>query len=295
MKLYAPEYYEKFKCIADKCTHSCCTDWQIYVDEETLRYHKSSEHPVSCELVSLIERDSDGSYIRLSEDGRCPFLDECGLCRIHSALGEEKTSRICREHPRFYHRIGERYEMGIGAVCEVAARLILDSDMPDLKLETERDTEEISRTEYDATAEREYIFDVIKSSDSIVEVTRKLLEKYEISTDIFASDELSDTILDLELLDECNREILEKTAINTVKCKDIFAKHFLFYLIFRHVSTAESYDNLRVNLAFAITLTNVLCSADDDQVYDVARMISEEIEYSEDNTAALKFSLFCLI
>jgi hypothetical protein len=185
--------------------------------------------------------------------------------------------------------------MGVGAVCEVAARLILDSDVPDLKLRTERDTEEFSRTEYDATAERGYIFDVIKSSDSIVEVTRKLLEKYEISPEIFESDELLDAILDIELLDERNREILEKTAINTVKCKDVFAKRFFFYLIFRHVSTAESYENLRVNLAFAITLTNVLCSADDDNVYDAARMISEEIEYSEDNTSALKFSFFCLI
>ena len=29
MKLYAPKYYNEFKCIADKCTHSCCVGWEI--------------------------------------------------------------------------------------------------------------------------------------------------------------------------------------------------------------------------------------------------------------------------
>ena len=36
MKLFAPEYYKQFKCIADKCTHSCCIGWEIDIDEEAL-------------------------------------------------------------------------------------------------------------------------------------------------------------------------------------------------------------------------------------------------------------------
>ena len=35
MKLYAPEYYKQFQCIADKCTHSCCIGWEIDIDEIT--------------------------------------------------------------------------------------------------------------------------------------------------------------------------------------------------------------------------------------------------------------------
>ncbi len=29
MNTYAPDYYTEFKCIADKCTHSCCVGWEI--------------------------------------------------------------------------------------------------------------------------------------------------------------------------------------------------------------------------------------------------------------------------
>ena len=41
MKLYAPDYYTKFACIADKCQHSCCIGWEIDIDEETLSYYNS--------------------------------------------------------------------------------------------------------------------------------------------------------------------------------------------------------------------------------------------------------------
>lgn len=28
-------YYDQFKCIADKCSLSCCQEWRIAVDDET--------------------------------------------------------------------------------------------------------------------------------------------------------------------------------------------------------------------------------------------------------------------
>ena len=33
--VYAPKYYKKFKCIADKCQHSCCVGWEIDIDRES--------------------------------------------------------------------------------------------------------------------------------------------------------------------------------------------------------------------------------------------------------------------
>ena len=35
MKLYAPECYKNFVCIADKYSHSCCVGGEIDIDEET--------------------------------------------------------------------------------------------------------------------------------------------------------------------------------------------------------------------------------------------------------------------
>ena len=41
MKIIAPNYYSQFKCIADKCNHSCCIGWEIDIDNETLeKYNK---------------------------------------------------------------------------------------------------------------------------------------------------------------------------------------------------------------------------------------------------------------
>ncbi len=37
MKLFAPRYYKKFKCSADKCDHSCCVGREIDVDETALK------------------------------------------------------------------------------------------------------------------------------------------------------------------------------------------------------------------------------------------------------------------
>ena len=41
MKLFAPDYYKYFSCIADKCGHSCCVGWEIDIDADTLEYYRS--------------------------------------------------------------------------------------------------------------------------------------------------------------------------------------------------------------------------------------------------------------
>jgi hypothetical protein len=68
-----------------------------------------------------------------------------------------------------------------------------------------------------------------------------------------------------------------------------YLERFFAYLIFRHVSISTSYDNLRARLGFCILLTRILGSGASslEAGCDLARIISEEIEYSEDNTDAL--------
>ena len=36
-----PNYYDKFKCIADKCRHSCCIGWEIDIDDDTMELYNS--------------------------------------------------------------------------------------------------------------------------------------------------------------------------------------------------------------------------------------------------------------
>ena len=118
MKLYAPTYYGRFKCIADKCQNSCCVDWEIDIDDISYEKYRSAGGALA---GSITECDSARCFA-LTDGGRCPHLREDGLCNIIINYGEEYLTDICREHPRFYHLIGDRAEVGIGLVCEEAEK-----------------------------------------------------------------------------------------------------------------------------------------------------------------------------
>ena len=131
MKLIAPNYYKKFHCIADKCTHSCCSaGWEIDIDENTLNYYNSIEGEFGNKLKQNIINNSDNTSkcFKLCENNNCPFLNSNKLCEIYINLGEEHLCNICTEHPRFYEWFENCKEVGIGLCCEEAARIILSEN-----------------------------------------------------------------------------------------------------------------------------------------------------------------------
>ena len=127
MKLYAPGYYKNFSCIADKCTHSCCIGWEIDIDSDTMAKYTSVTHGYGKQIRDSIDV-TDTPHFRLTDGERCPHLDQQGLCRIISNLGEAYLCDICREHPRFYNDTSRGREVGLGMACEEACRIILESD-----------------------------------------------------------------------------------------------------------------------------------------------------------------------
>ena len=124
MKLYAPAYYQKFACIADRCQHSCCIGWEIDVDEDTLAFYQELDGDYAEEIRNSIAQE-DVPHFVLDAHDRCPHLDSQGLCRIIKAFGDGALCDICREHPRFYHRTPHGMEVGLGLSCEAACRLVL--------------------------------------------------------------------------------------------------------------------------------------------------------------------------
>ena len=123
MKQIAPSYYKKFKCIADKCKHSCCIGWEIDVDEQTDEYYKTVGGELGKRLGESIDRSTELSHFVLSADERCPFLNKNGFCDIISALGEDALCQICADHPRYRNFYSDRTEIGLGLCCEAAAEL----------------------------------------------------------------------------------------------------------------------------------------------------------------------------
>ena len=289
MKLYRPKYQEKFKCIAERCRHSCCVGWEISVDEATLdKYNSLGSEDILCHI-------NEGEII-LSEGERCPFLLENGLCRIISQLSDEYTSRICQEHPRFYHKVGDRVEGGIGLSCEEACRIILSSDNFWDFASVEHDPDVPESTDFDSISHRDHLYSLLCDKEMSYDETIKLIkESYSLSLPLHSLEEWNEILSDLELLRDEHEGLMTLTE-RAGEHYEIYTR-FLAYLIFRHVSVAQSYDNLRARLGFCLLLTDLLSchTAERDMSYEeiceVARIISEEIEYSEDNTASLIFEI----
>lgn len=288
MKLYAPKYYKKFKCIADKCQHSCCIGWEIDIDSETIKKYESTSSGYGKEILKSIEK-GEVPHFRLAENERCPHLDENGLCRIITECGEDCLCHICREHPRFYNDIPCGKEVGVGMACEEACRMILSSDEYSV-------IEEIGETDgeeelycFDATEYRGEIYSILSdASVSYDQRLRAIAEKYKISL----SGVSKETIESLEYLDESHRELFSSFSCEAETPLDIekYLERALAYFIYRHCTEAADEEDFRARLGLSLFCERLIASIAPkcESIFDAARIISEEIEYSDDNTEAIK-------
>lgn len=293
MKIYFPSYYPKFKCIADKCKNSCCIGWEIDVDDVTMDKYRRLGGKLGDEVRTRV--CSDG-VIEMCDNGRCPFLDDTGLCRIISTIGEGYISDICREHPRFYYRVGDRIFGGIGLSCEEAARIILSSDDHAEFIELEHSAESPVETEFDTLEERDFLFSLLSDkSTPYGDRIEAIRHRYNLPNVLDEACEWNKALSELEYLDESRVGQISVGRENRAEGMTDYFVRFLAYLIFRHVSVAESYENLRARVGFCLLLLAVLENMTADieisleKISDTARIISEEIEYSEDNTDSLIF------
>ena len=288
MKLYAPKYYKKFKCIADKCQHSCCIGWEIDVDGEAMKKYKALSSGYGKEILKSIE-NGEAPHFRLAEDERCPHLDEKGLCRIITECGEDCLCHICREHPRFYNDMPYGKEVGLGIACEEACRLVLSSDEYSV-------IEEIGETEGE---EYEFFFDPIKEREKIYNLLSDISISYEqrletISKEygISLSSVSNETITSLEYLDEKHKELFAffSCDMKTSKENEKQLERALAYFVYRHCADVYDDEDFRESLGFAMFCERLVASISPkcESIFEAARIVSEEIEYSEDNTEAIK-------
>ena len=294
MELFAPKYYEKFSCIADKCRHSCCVGWEIGIDARTLAKYSALDGDYAESIRQSIE-SGETPHFRLCADGKCAHLDERGLCRIISKVGEDALCAICREHPRFYHTAGGVREVGLGLCCEEACRIILSSDeyAEFVRVGSVRDGGEVS--EFDAVAHRARIYAVISDRTlSYTERLRKLCSKYGFRVGGFSKDEWADVLAGLEFLDEGHRELFlgYSPYLDTPDELELPLERALAYFVYRHCSSATSREEFRTGLGFALFCERLLSGMAKENsgttVFDLARIISEELEYSEENCDAIK-------
>ena len=299
MKLFAPDYYKEFKCKADRCSHSCCIGWEIDVDKKAIERYALSEAPYASKVLSSIS--SDGTpHFALGENDRCPHLDSNGLCRIITEMGEEYLCDICREHPRFYNSTPLGREVGLGMSCEEACRIILSSDSYAVnKIGNAQGS--VRKCAFIAPVTRETIYSVL--SDRSVPYEKRLNNialRYGISPREKCDDEWREILSSLEYLDEAHKELFLCYSSNpqTAKSLEEPLERALAYFIYRHCAEAESEEEHRTLIGLCLVLERLLASVAQNTVSEItgaieeaARIVSAEIEYSEDNLETLKEEL----
>lgn len=130
MVLFRPDYCREFKCLMGACPDTCCSGWQVVVDEEALtRYHRLPS-PLREKLEAAMESSGDETIFTPQPNGDCPFLQADHLCALYPELGGEGLCFPCRTYPRIYEEYGLRREESLSLSCPEAARLILGSEAP---------------------------------------------------------------------------------------------------------------------------------------------------------------------
>ena len=74
-------------------------------------------------------------------------------------------------------------------------------------------------------------------------------------------------------------------------CEHETRSRFLAYLVYRHTGAVTSEDELRRSLGFVLFTERLFASLIDKRIEpyeELCRLISEEIEYSEDNTESIR-------
>ena len=294
--MFAPKYYNRFRCIAERCTHSCCVGWEIDVDEATLSLYRTLEGEIGEQIRESITVSEDGSScFALRPDGRCPHLDDCGLCRIISALGDGALCDICAEHPRFYNEVAGRTECGVGASCEEAARLILaERDYASIEC-VGGENEENSHTcaDFDVLGERSALYTLLSGEGALQERLGRIAERFGASR--LGVERRTALLAELEYLDGAHKALLMSCAPSDTLTPDdeVLCERFFAYLVYRHASPECTAEGFGAAVGVALLVSELFASliASGEDAVQSARVLSEEIEYCEENVARIRDAL----
>ena len=138
VEILQPAFYQRFACIGPACDDNCCHSWPIQVDKAHYLYYRGVREPAFRELcaASLRRKKKDATpeqyaYIAHPADGRCPFQDGDGGCRMIRLLGPDSLCDTCAIYPRRKAQyLPGLWELSLSLSCQEAARLALFSGGP---------------------------------------------------------------------------------------------------------------------------------------------------------------------
>ncbi|MDD6071699.1 MAG: flagellin lysine-N-methylase [Clostridiales bacterium] len=115
-------FYKEFHCIGGICEDSCCENWEIDLDDASLKNYMKQKGEFGKRLKENT-RVKDKQFIL--NGTRCPFLNDKNLCDIFIEMGEECLCETCTNFPRHIEEFDNLKEVSLTMSCPEASRIML--------------------------------------------------------------------------------------------------------------------------------------------------------------------------
>lgn len=303
MKTVYPQLFNDFACLKGACPDSCCTGWEVDVDDETLAYYKGISGNIKKRIDSVLTFDEYQNHIfRLTEKKRCPFLNSADLCDIHIELGVQHTPLTCRNFPKFINPFGALTEIGYSFSCPVAAGLMWQDEnalnfCEKLTDEPPHFNDIDASLFYELKSARQHAFDIAADPTATTKQKAAQLLQFgkevqkEIKKPSPAAEKLSffDVFKYPEFIHNEWLKKLENPNCAPVSLPATAAKNILIYFIYRYFLNAVYDREALPRLSLAVLgLLVPACFGNDSRTM---QMWSKETEHSDVNMSRLKHCL----
>lgn len=320
-----PSFFDEFKCIADRCTDTCCAGWEVDIDDNTFDYYQTADGDFYDEIRKNITVSADGSRcFKLCENDRCVFLNKEDLCEIIINCGENALCEICRKHPRFYEWFPGVTECGLGLCCEEVCRILLSDETPFTLLEVS-DGEPITlESKEDTVISDSYIFisglrqnifralferecDFYDKLDSVISKAERFCRE---ELPLRKKQEILEAYKNTEPIDESWTRYIEDLCDNANKYSerrkefkekmkyDRLYPKILAYIFYRHLTKAAFDLDVASRVCFCLESIRFIELCDMKTYFEKGELTlwdrienlkrwSKQIEYSEENTDRL--------
>ena len=177
-----PNYYNKFKCTADKCEATCCAGWQIVIDDDSLERYEKEQSSYGDVLREHI--DWGEGVFKQDSCKRCAFLNPDNLCDMYKHLGEESLCMTCTNYPRHIEEFENIREITLAISCPEAAHIILNQKEPITFATEEVESEEEEFEDFDPfffsylEAGREILLKILQNREWSISIRFALAQRF---------------------------------------------------------------------------------------------------------------------
>ena len=296
MKQYALSGFDTFRCIAEKCTDSCCVGWDVVIDDETAARYRRMDTPLGKKICGCMHIDEDGDTIFEAADGRCPFLRTDGLCEIQYTCGEEALSVTCARFPRIVQEYDDFTEYCLSLACPEAARILLTADKLHCPVPETENTAlvflaDVRQRLIDLVQDRERPFgEALCRCLSFAEQVQNGTPPDRIVPELpDVPSALPDGLFrfheTLDIMTEPFHTILRSSCHKAPSDRTVLENAAVCFL-YRYILQAIDDGDILSRVQQMLTAVTFIAFADADPV-DAARLYSKEVEHSYENTELL--------